>query len=142
MLQAIRRFNKNFNKNVLCQRVLLENLRKDILPSVNFLKSSKKELPHGPLKDNGIFYSSFFILILCRITFISHFIIYYILSLFLTSVSFTESLASTAHYNLPRCRFFLADLVVTKATTRLWLCSLAEGDLGTLSDVRWSFSKQ
>ena len=63
-------------------------------------------------------------------------------TLFLIFVSFAESLAPTAHYNHLRYRIFLAGLFVTKTTAMLLLCSLAEADLETLQDVRWSFSRQ
>ena len=36
-------------------------------------------------------------------------------------LSFTESFAPTAHYNLPRCRVFLAGLFVVKANAMPWL---------------------
>ena len=36
-------------------------------------------------------------------------------------LSFTEPFAPTAHYNLPRCRVFLAGLFVLKANAMPWL---------------------
>ena len=54
---------------------------------------------------------------------------------FINTVLFIQSFAPTTHYNLPRCRDFLADLFIEKANAMLWICSSAEADLEALLET-------